>query len=111
MQATLRVLVCLVISGCIAFANVPVQVAQPGVQKTGCCAKMKPEAISHDCERHAPKPAQDKQCCALCSLCCAVLATLATPFVYPPVGNETFAAYVSSEHSLSHRPPVPPPRA
>ena len=38
-------------------------------------------------------------------------ATFATPFVYPPVGDETFAAYISSEHSRSQRPPVPPPRA
>ena len=39
-----------------------------------------------------------------------VLAT-ASPFVYPPVGDENFAAYVLSEHTRSQPPPVPPPRA
>ena len=111
MQAALRVLVCLVISGSIALANVPAQIGLPVIEKAGCCAKMKAEAVSHDCERHAPKRDQDKQCCALCSLCCALLATVAAPFVYPPVGDEKFAVFISSERLRSERPPVPPPRA
>jgi hypothetical protein len=111
MQAALRVLVCLVISGSIALANVPAQIGLPLIEKTACCAKMKAEAVSHDCERHMPKPAQDKQCCSLCSLCCALPATVAAPFVYPPVGDEKFAAFISSERLRSERPPVPPPRA
>jgi hypothetical protein len=72
---------------------------------------MKAESGTHECDRHAPKSEQDKECCALCAIGLALVATFAAPFVYPPVGDETFAAYLSSEHSRSQRPPVPPPRA
>ncbi|MEA3186618.1 MAG: hypothetical protein QOD99_448, partial [Chthoniobacter sp.] len=110
MRATLRFLLCLFLSCSIGFAAVPRQVAPvPEIEKTSCCAKMKAASVAHDCDRHAPKSDQDKQCCALCAFGLALVATLATPFVYPPVGDETFAAYVSSEHSRSQRPPVPPP--
>ena len=105
-------LIWIVIAASLPFASLPAQIRViPETNKTDCCARMKMQSYDHDCERHAPKPESDKQCCALCVMGCAVLATAAAPFVYPPVGDETFAAYISSEHSRSQRPPVPPPRA
>jgi hypothetical protein len=111
MRAALRLLLCLFVSCTIAFAAVPRQPLVPEVEKTSCCAKMKMESTAHECDRHAPKSDQDQQCCAFCAFGLAVLASSAASFVYPPVGDETFAAYISSEHSRSQRPPVPPPRA
>jgi hypothetical protein len=111
MRATFRGLLCLFLSCSIAFAAVPRQPLVLELQKTDCCAKMKTESAVRECERHAPKSDQDQQCCALCALGCALLATFSAPFVYPPVGDETFAAYISSEPNRSRRPPVPPPRA
>ena len=111
MQGALRLSICLVISCSIAFAAVPAQTPVTQIEKMSCCAKTKTETVGHDCERHAPKPDQDKECCALCAIGLALVATFAAPFVYPPVGDETFAAYISSEHSRSQPPPVPPPRA
>jgi len=104
-------LVSVAIASSIALAAVPRQAPPPENAKTDCCAKMKTESAPHECDRHTPKSDQDKECCALCAIGLALVATYAAPFVYPPVGDETFAAYVSSEHSRSQRPPVPPPRA
>jgi hypothetical protein len=111
MQGALRILICLVVSCSIAFAAVPAQMPVTQIEKTSCCAKMKMESAAHDCDRHAPKSDQDQQCCAFCVFGLVLVAAFATPFVYPPVGDETFAAYISSGHSRSQRPPVPPPRA
>src|ERR1700719_78652 len=111
MRAVPRLLLCLLLSCSIAFAVVPREPPVPAIEKTDCCAKMKMESAAHDCERHAPKSDQDAQCCAFCAVGLGLPATFAAPFVYPPVGDETFAAYISSEHSRSQRPPVPPPRA
>jgi hypothetical protein len=111
MRAAARLLLCLLLSCSIAFAAVPRDPLPSEIEKTSCCAKMKMEAATHDCDRHAPKSDQDQQCCAFCAFGLAVLTSSATPFVYPPVGDEIFAAYISSEHSRSQRPPVPPPRA
>jgi hypothetical protein len=106
-----RFLICLAIASSIALAAIPRPAPPPESAKTDCCAKMKAESSTRDCERHAPKSDQDKECCALCAIGLALVATFAAPFVYPPVGDETFAAYISSEHSRSQPPPVPPPRA
>src|ERR1700674_4887818 len=111
MQAALRLLICLVISCSIALAAVPARMPVPQIEKADCCAKIKAEAASNDCDHHAPKSDQEKQCCAACPYGCALLLTAAAPFVYPPVGDESFAAFISSEHTRSQRPPVPPPRA
>jgi hypothetical protein len=111
MRGTFRFLICLLLSCSIAFAAVPRQPLVSELQTTDCCAKMKAESATHECDRHAPKSDQDKQCCALCAFGLALFAAFATSFIYPPVGDETFAAYISSEHSRSQRPPVPPPRA
>jgi hypothetical protein len=110
-RGVFRFLTCLALGASIAFAAVPRQPLIPEPEKSDCCAKMKVESASHDCDRHAPKPDPDKQCCAACAMGCALVAALATPFVYPPVGDETFAAYISAAQSRSQRPPVPPPRA
>ncbi|HSV61991.1 MAG TPA: hypothetical protein VLH83_01490 [Chthoniobacterales bacterium] len=72
---------------------------------------MKAESASHECDRHAPNPDPDKQCCAACAYGIAGIVAAAIPFVYPSVGDETFAAYISSELTRSRQPPVPPPRA
>jgi len=111
MRGPFRFLLCLLLSCSISFAVIPRQPLVSEFQKVDYCAKMKAQSASHDCERHAPKPEPDKQCCAACAFGLAAVIAAATPFVYPPVGDETFAAYISSEHSRSQRPPVPPPRA
>src|ERR1041385_844246 len=110
MRGALGFLFCLSLCGSLAFAALPRQPLVPEIEKTDCCAKMKAQSASHECDRHAPKPAPDKQCCAACACGLAGIISNATPFVYPPIGDETFAAYISSEQTRSHRPPVPPPR-
>jgi len=111
MRRTLRFLLCLILSCSIAFAAVPRQASLPEPEKTSCCMKTKTESVGHDCDHHAPKSDQEKQCCAACAFGLALFATAAAPFVYPPVGDESFAAFISSEQTRSQRPPVPPPRA
>lgn len=101
---------CVAIFGSLGLAAVPTPVAAEQV-KIGCCARMKKDAGAKDCGQHAPKSNEDKQCCSLCVFCLATLASMATPFVYPPMGEETFAAFISRAHDRLHRPPVPPPRA
>jgi len=110
-RGAFRFITCLALSASIAFAAIPRQPLVPEIEKTDCCAKMKAESASHDCDRHAPKSDPDKQCCATCAFGLAGIVAAATPFVYPPVGDENFAAYLLSEHTRSQRPPVPPPRA
>ena len=110
MRGAFRFLLCLVLSGSLGFAALPRQPLVPDIEKTDCCAKMKAEAAGHDCDRHAPKSDPDKQCCAACVFGLAGIISNATPFVYPPIGDEIFAAYISSEQTRSQRPPVPPPR-
>jgi hypothetical protein len=110
MLGTLRFLLWLVLSSSLALAAIPREPLVPKIEKSDCCAKMKAESTSHECDRHAPKPDPDKQCCVVCALCFMGVLAIATPFVYPPIGNETFAAYISSEQTRSQRPPVPPPR-
>jgi hypothetical protein len=111
MRATWRFLLCLFLSGSIGFAAIPMQAPVPQIEKAPCCAKVKTESATHDCDRPAPKPDQDKQCCAFCAIGPGLPPASAERFFYPPVGDETFPAYISSEHSHSQRPPVPPPRA
>jgi hypothetical protein len=110
MRAAFRLLICLLISCSIAFAAIPTQVAVPQMEKADCCAKMKGEAATNGCDKHAPKSNDDKQCCSLCAFCVAILATT-TPFVYAPTGEEFFASFLDREQIRSDRPPVPPPRA
>ena len=90
---------------------VPAQAVVPQGVKAGCCAKMKMDAQANDCGHHAPKSNQEKECCAACVPCMAILSSATKPFVYPPTGEESFAALSIREHVRSHRPPVPPPRA
>src|SRR5436189_2652315 len=111
MRSVLRLLVCLVTSASIAIAVIPAQAAVPPVLKAGCCAKMKMGVQENDCGHHAPKSDQDKQCCSGCVFCLAMLLPATTRFVYPPTGEESFATLSICEQVLSHRPPVPPPRA
>jgi hypothetical protein len=111
MRAALRVLLCLSLCGSLAFAALPRQPLVPETQKSDCCAKMKAESASHDCDRHAPKPDPEKQCCAACAFGLAGILGSSTPFVYPSAGDENFAAYVLSERTRAQPPPVPPPRA
>jgi hypothetical protein len=109
MRATLRFLVCGLIFS-IALAIMPAQSALLPIEKTSCCAKMKTEAPTHGCAGHAPKPEQEKQCCAGCVFCLAILLPSPTPFVYPSTGEESFAAFIAGELNRPHRPQVPPPR-
>jgi hypothetical protein len=111
MRATLRLLVCLVTSASIAVAVIPAQAVVPQVVKAGCCAKMKMDVLANGCGHHAPKSDQEKECCAACVFGLALFLTPATPFVYAPSGEESFATVAIREHVRSHRPPVPPPRA
>src|SRR3954469_12626703 len=111
MRGTFRFLFCLVVSTSLAFSAIPRHSLEPEVEKTDCCAKMKPESVGHECDRHSPKSDPDQECCAACAFGLAAVINPAAPFVYASLGDETFAAYISSEHTRSHRPPVPPPRA
>jgi hypothetical protein len=111
MRGIFRVLLCLLLCGSLAFAAIPRAPIVPEIPKTDCCAKMKGESGNHECDRHAPKPDPDQQCCAACAFGLACILTNATSFVYPSTGDENFSAYVFSEHFRSQRPPVPPPRA
>jgi hypothetical protein len=111
MQAALRLLFCLGTSASIAVAVVPAQAVMPQMGRAGCCAKMKMDAQGNDCGHHAPKSNQEKECCAACVPCVAILSSTARSFVYPPTGEQSFAALSIREHVRSHRPPVPPPRA
>jgi len=108
-RTALRLLMCLAIFCSLGLAAIPTRVAAEQV-KSGCCAMMKKEAEAKDCGQHAPESNEDKQCCSLSVFCLATLTSRGTPFVYPPTGEESFAAFVSREHLRSHRPPVPPPR-
>lgn len=109
-RTALRLLICLAIFGSLGLAAMPTWAAAEQI-KTGCCAKMKKEAAPKDCGQHSHKSNEDKQCCSSCVFCLATIASMATPFVYPPTGEESFAAFISRERDRSHRPPVPPPRA
>ena len=100
---------CLAIFCSLGLAAIPTRVSAEQV-KTGCCVMVKKEAEAKDCGQHAPKPNEDKQCCSLCVFCLATLASMATAFVYPSTGEESFVTFISREHARSHRPPVPPPR-
>ena len=111
MRAAIRLLVCLVTSASIAVAVIPAQAVVPQVVKAGCCAKMKMDAQANDCGHHAPKSDQEKECCAACVFGLALFFTPATPFIYSPSGEESFATLSIHEHVRSDRPPVPPPRA
>jgi len=110
-RGVFRFLICLALGASIAFAAVSPQPLNPEVQKSDGCAKMKAQSATYDCERHVPKPDPDKQCCTTCVLCLAAVLATTTSFVYPPVGDENFAAYISSERTRAQQPPVPPPRA
>ena len=112
MRASLRILFCVLLSSFTALAAIPARSPVVQVEKSDCCARMKAaEDADRECDHHAPKSGQEQQCCAACSLGLALLLTPARPFVYPPLGDETFAAFISRELSRSERPPVPPPRA
>ncbi|HKP01813.1 MAG TPA: hypothetical protein VJU77_00495 [Chthoniobacterales bacterium] len=110
MRTALRFLVYALTSCSIAFAVTPAQSPLPQTEKTGCCAKVKTERVTDGCPRHEPKSDQEKQCCGGCVFCLAILSAPATPFVYPPTGEESFAAFAARELVRPHRPQVPPPR-
>jgi hypothetical protein len=108
----LRFLVCLLISGSMAFAALPLRAPVPEGEKVSCCAKMmKANPAADGCARHAPKSDPEKQCCSGCVFCLATILSSSAPFVYPSTGEESFALFTAREHARSHRPPVPPPRA
>ena len=111
MRAVPRLLVCLLTSASIAVAVIPAQAVVPQVVKAGCCAKMKMDAPANDCGHHAPKSDPEKECCAACVFGLALFFTPATPFIYSPSGEESFASLAIHDHVRSDRPPVPPPRA
>jgi hypothetical protein len=111
MRTALRLLVCLVTSASIAVAVIPANASVPQVVKAGCCAKMKMDPQASDCGHHTPKSDQEKECCAACAFGLALFFTPATPFIYSPAGQESFATVSIREHVRTYRPPVPPPRA
>ena len=113
MRSALRLLLCLLLSSSIALAAIPVQVQVHAgeIEKQDCCAKMAGAKSGDGCARHAPASSEEKQCCLACAFGLALFLDGARSFVYPPVGDEAFAAFVSTELSRSDRPPVPPPRA
>lgn len=104
-------LICFILSASLVFAALPRQPLLPQIQKTDCCAKIKMEFATHDCDQQTPKPDPDQQCCAACAFGLAAVLANAAASIYPPVADENFAAYVLSEQTRSQRPPIPPPRA
>jgi hypothetical protein len=110
MRAALRLLVCVLISCAVGLAAVPAQMPVPQIEKADCCAKANADGANHECDRHAPKSNDEKQCCAACAFGLALFFAPATSFIYPPAGDQSFAAFISTEHLRSERPPVPPPR-
>ena len=111
-RGAIRSLIFLVLTCALTVMAAPRKPFALETVKTDCCALTAAAAASsHECEHQLPKPDPDQDCCASCPFGLAILATANTPFVYPPTGNETFAAYISSGQVLPHRPPVPPPRA
>jgi hypothetical protein len=110
MQAALRLIFSLAICVSMPLAILPAQAAISQIEKADCCAKINSAAPANDCDQHAPKSEQDKQCCAACVFGLGLFLSTATPFVYPPIGEESFATLSIREHVRSHRPPVPPPR-
>jgi len=111
MRTALRLLICALMSSSIVLAPVPARAVTVQAEKSDCCAKMKPDDASRHCERHKPTSDREQQCCAACSFGLALLLTPAQPFVYPAVGEQTFAVFVVEGASRSERPAVPPPRA
>jgi hypothetical protein len=71
---------------------------------------MKSQAAIDGCGHHAPKSDPDKQACSGCVFCLAAVLSSTAPFVYPPMGEESFATFSARELVRSHRPHVPPPR-
>jgi hypothetical protein len=110
MQAALRLIFSLALCVSMPLAILPAQAAIPQIEKASCCAKMKAATPANDCDQHAPKSEQDKQCCAACIYGLGLFLSAATPFVYPSTGEESFTTLSVREHVRSHRPPVPPPR-
>jgi hypothetical protein len=110
MRAALRVFFSLLLSGSIALAVVPAQTPVSPTKKTSCCAKAKTAKATEGCARQNPKSNEEKQCCAGCVFCLAILLPSPTPFVYPPMGEESFAAFIAGELNRPRRPQVPPPR-
>src|SRR5205814_8681693 len=110
MQTALRLVFSVALCVSMPLAILPAQTAVPQVEEASCCATMKSTASANDCDQHAPKSEQDKQCCAACIYGLGLFVSTAPPFVYPPTGDESFATLSIREHVRSHRPPVPPPR-
>jgi hypothetical protein len=111
MRGAVRFLVCLLISGSMAFAALPARTMAPQTGKVSCCAKiMKGDVAADGCARHAPKTDPEKQCCSGCVFCLATILSSSTPHVYPTTGEESFALFTVRELVRSDRPPVPPPR-
>jgi hypothetical protein len=110
MQPALRLVFSFAICVSIPLAILPAQSAIPQIKKADCCAKAKAATPANNCDQHAPKSEPDKQCCAACIYGLGLFLSTATPFVYPPTGEESFATLSVREQVRSHRPPVPPPR-
>ncbi|HVF71604.1 MAG TPA: hypothetical protein VM940_08345 [Chthoniobacterales bacterium] len=108
MRSALQIFASLVMGASIALAAVPPQVPLRPVEKVDCCARMHAD---NACDRQAPKSQHEQECCVACAFGLAVVLNSAQPFIYPPVGDETFADFISSKLSRFDRPPVPPPRA
>src|SRR5688500_11319822 len=98
MRAAARLLVCLLISGSMAFAALPPRTLAPQTEKVSCCVKMmKGDAAADGCARHAPKSDPEKQCCSGCVFCLATILSSSTPFVDPSTGEESFALFTARE--------------
>jgi len=110
MQAALRLIFSFALCVSMPLAILPAPAAIPQIEKVDCCAKAKAATPANDCDQHAPKSEQDKQCCAACIYGLGLFLSTATPFIYPSTGEESFATLFIREHVRSHRPPVPPPR-
>ena len=110
MRTLLRVLFLVTLSTSLAV-GVPVRAtAAMALQNSGCCAKMDGSNAERACEKHAPKSAPDRQCCAACAHPFPLFVSSTTLFA-PLAGDEqSFAIYGAGLEARAEQPPVPPPR-
>jgi hypothetical protein len=112
MQAIARLLLSVVSVGALSGTLLPIP-SSSAAGEANCCLMMKMQAPTGDnsCGHELPpQNNNDDRCCAGCAFCVALITPSATPFIYEPSGDESFAAFSITHASRRERPPVPPPR-
>ena len=106
-----RLVASVLIAIALATAIVPLQATPPSVREADCCAGMKIAADGPHCAKHAPKSAEEQQCCAACILRLGLIASATAVPLYPPRADQSFAPFLRDGQVRFEKPPVPPPRS